>query len=571
MDPKNLFPSIPEDLTQVDVEELQALLDELRASALAIKEGTADLSAFTDPAEVVEQYRAGAVAIRAIENELTERSKGVENFAEALAEVETETGVEIAAVEEPAEELAVEPEAELAAETETEVETETETEVEETVVASGGRRLALPAVAKQHRAMVVELEDAAASFVAAVGLPSIAAGARLDRKGLAEAFIAARSSTMAMPAGFQDRQAVASMDYSHLFPAERRLGENVGSNMALLDAIFGDPTRIDENIVASGGLCAPYTNFYDVVSYGSSARPVRDALVSFNASRGGVNVPGGISIADITDGVGVVTAAQDAAGGTTGTKTCLAISCPSYTPTAIEAIYACIEFGNLNSRAWPELVERFMNELDAQHARVAETELLDGIASASTSTTRALQYSGTSTILAGVLQAVAAYRQRLRMDRAVPFDLLLPDFLPELLLNDLINRNFQSLEIRSANAITGLIESVTGTTVSYYMDAPTNAAATGWFDSSQTAAALDSWPTHIFGYLFPRGTFIHLDMGELNLGLVRDSTLNETNDYQMFRETFENVAFIGIQSLEIDFTVDHSGVLADVTGGTYVP
>ena len=35
-----------------------------------------------------------------------------------------------------------------------------------------------------------------------------------------------------------------------------------------------------------------------------------------------------------------------------------------------------------------------------------------------------------------------------------------------------------------------------------------------------------------------------MDGGSLELGLVRDSTLNSTNDFQMFGETFENVALL---------------------------
>ena len=42
--------------------------------------------------------------------------------------------------------------------------------------------------------------------------------------------------------------------------------------------------------------------------------------------------------------------------------------------------------------------------------------------------------------------------------------------------------------------------------------------------------------------IFPEGAFIHVDGGMLELGLVRDSTLNSTNDFQIFGETFENVA-----------------------------
>lgn len=40
------------------------------------------------------------------------------------------------------------------------------------------------------------------------------------------------------------------------------------------------------------------------------------------------------------------------------------------------------------------------------------------------------------------------------------------------------------------------------------------------------------------------GTFIHLDYGTLELGLVRDSRLQSANDFTIFAETFENVAKI---------------------------
>jgi hypothetical protein len=64
-------------------------------------------------------------------------------------------------------------------------------------------------------------------------------------------------------------------------------------------------------------------------------------------------------------------------------------------------------------------------------------------------------------------------------------------------------------------------------------------------DSSQTAAALDALPDIIEWAIFPEGAFIHVDSGGLELGIVRDSTLNSTNDYQFFGETFENVALLG--------------------------
>lgn len=40
------------------------------------------------------------------------------------------------------------------------------------------------------------------------------------------------------------------------------------------------------------------------------------------------------------------------------------------------------------------------------------------------------------------------------------------------------------------------------------------------------------------------GTFLYVDAGQLDLGIVRDSHLNAANDFQLFGETFENVAKI---------------------------
>ncbi len=50
-------------------------------------------------------------------------------------------------------------------------------------------------------------------------------------------------------------------------------------------------------------------------------------------------------------------------------------------------------------------------------------------------------------------------------------------------------------------------------------------------------------------FLFHEGAFVFLDGGMLDLGVVRDSTLNATNDFETFAETFEAAAFRGVESL----------------------
>jgi hypothetical protein len=75
-------------------------------------------------------------------------------------------------------------------------------------------------------------------------------------------------------------------------------------------------------------------------------------------------------------------------------------------------------------------------------------------------------------------------------------------------------------------------------------------------DAAQTAAAVDGFPSSLEVGFFPAGTFLHLDMAELNLGIVRDSTLNSTNDFQIFGESFENVARIGPDQAAYWMTLD---------------
>jgi hypothetical protein len=53
----------------------------------------------------------------------------------------------------------------------------------------------------------------------------------------------------------------------------------------------------------------------------------------------------------------------------------------------------------------------------------------------------------------------------------------------------------------------------------------------------------------------------------LDLGVVRDATLDATNDYELFVEPFEGVAFRGIESITFTSTLLANGASA----GTIAP
>jgi hypothetical protein len=70
---------------------------------------------------------------------------------------------------------------------------------------------------------------------------------------------------------------------------------------------------------------------------------------------------------------------------------------------------------------------------------------------------------------------------------------------------------------------------------------------------------LPGFPDQIDSLLFTSGSWLFLDGGNLDLGLVRDSTLNDRNRYRQFMETFEGAAFRGIESLRMVMTVQPTG------------
>ena len=98
-------------------------------------------------------------------------------------------------------------------------------------------------------------------------------------------------------------------------------------------------------------------------------------------------------------------------------------------------------------------------------------------------------------------------------------------------------------------------------------EASTGSSAAQVF-GAQNAGALNKFPENVVWYLFSEGTFLFLDGGTLDLGLVRDSSLNATNDYKMFVETFEGVAKVGIESLRITTALEIKGTATGLVDPT---
>lgn len=377
-------------------------------------------------------------------------------------------------------------------------------------------------------------------------------------------------------------------------------------------------------LTAAGGLCAPTDGYYEQLVIAEAARPVRDALPNLGATRGGIRFNPPPKLTQITQGVGLVTAAFDASGQTfadgattngsvtvtsataaftsadvgrtivgagiplgativgvtnattvsisspatatatgvsitigRGSKATFDVACPSIVEVTVQAIYTSMQFSNFAARSFPEQVEAWVELGAALHARVAEAALLDTIAANSTATTSAGLVGGGREVLARLGQAATGYRSRNRMAVDAPLTVLVPAWLHGMIRAD-FTRTFSDDGnlIGLADAQIAAWFAVRHLVPSWYLDSKTGG---NQIIAAQSTGVLNQFPATALAYVFAPGTFVVLDGGTLDLGVVRDSTLNTINRFRVFNESFEAAAFVGVESLEVSMTLCADG------------
>jgi hypothetical protein len=142
------------------------------------------------------------------------------------------------------------------------------------------------------------------------------------------------------------------------------------------------------------------------------------------------------------------------------------------------------------------------------------------------------------------------------MTPTAPLTFLTPAWVRDLARADLVRQAPGDDAIARADAMIDAAVRAIGLTAAWYLDTETGE---GQVFADQGVGALIGWPADVVSYLFHPGAHVFLDGGELEIGVVRDSTLLETNDSEFFAETFEEAAFVGVDSLKITNTVCVSG------------
>ena len=558
MKKKTIFPALPDKLSELSPEELEAFVTEHEALLLKVRSRDEETLGDLSMGEVLAQAKEAKDALAAVRAEIEDRGAAEAQFEEELAKITEEAGIKAEAEgDDDGDGDDTGDDAEPAETTETAEAAEAEVVVEdapEPVLASGGQRAAKPRPPMPSKDREpLESQDSRVALVASSGIPGYGESQVLDRMDLAGAIIAKNSQGVSSAAGVQEKVLVARADFRPSFPESRKLD---GSNpSAITDAL-----EEVEAMTASGGLCAPVTPYYELMNLSTPARPVRDALAGFQATRGGLQFAAPATLADVVESVGIKTADEDAQGGTYALKNCLPVVCPDFETRQLEMIYRCLQFGNLNARTFPELIAQWTDLSIAYHARVAESALLDYIGSVSTPVTQAQVYGATATIVDSILFGAAGMRSRHRMDPNARFRAIFPAWTKDLLAADSIGTQFQRGDVKPGD-VEGLLNAY-GITVSWHLDTETGE---GQIIGTQSAGVLLDLPATLVYYLFPEGSFLFLDGGTLDLGIVRDSLLNSTNDFQIFAETFESSAFVGVESLKVEAAVCPTGSAAGLT------
>lgn len=523
------------------------------AEEVQVEEPVTETEASTEPVAELAVEEPSTEDTESVETtpEVEENADGEPEVLDSEKEVEEEKVEETveqeeAPVEEAPEEQAVKPDS---------VE-ETSEEEEETMTASAnteGLEIEVPA-GREVEAKDVELTPV--TITAGADIPGVSAGSQLPNlRAVAQALLDRKRGMGRTSGGDGEQHTVATFTTS--YPEDRLLISNdFDGNTKKVESVVSE-----QAIVAAGGLCAPVEARYEIFGLGELGRPVRDSLAVFSADRGGIRFVAPPILTDLDGAVSLWTLQDDEDAATEGApdpvKPCIRVACGAEVTVYTDAIPLCLTFGNMGARAYPELVERHTQLGMISHARFAETRLLTRIGALSTSVSTGTELGAARDIFVAVDQAAAAYRNRHRMDDDARLRVIFPAWFKNALRADLTKQlpgDGDENTFALAESKINSWFSVRGIEVTWALD-----GETGQIMGAQAAGALNDFPANVVWYLFAEGTFLFLDGGTLDLGLVRDSTLNGTNDYKIFLETFEAVTKVGVESLRVTSTLAIAG------------
>lgn len=409
------------------------------------------------------------------------------------------------------------------------------------------------------------------SITAGADIPGHGAGTPLkDNTEVAQAFVKRLHSLRHVHGGDGEQHIVAS--YRQEFPAQRQLSAN--DPLENTDKIHG--VTSPQAITAAAGVCLPLETRYELgCDVGVTDRPVRDALARFGSDRGGVRFFKAPALEDSAAATGFWRSEDGSEFHTYGPdrvtptspvdqKPCLEVQCAEEDEAFIEAITLCLTFNNLTTRTFPELIKRHNELALVAHARAAENALLAQIEAGSSPVSGRTQIVGATRELLNIISAaVAAYKHKHRVGKT-PLRMILPEWVRDFIKADLALQAPGDGMDDTLGLVDAKIDAwfkSRGVNITWHLDGVGPAAID--LDGAGSGLTLGfEFPGVLEFALFAEGTWLFLDGGTLDLGVIRDSSLVATNQYKQFVETFEGVANIGCDSYWVSTELKMTGQAA---------
>lgn len=396
-----------------------------------------------------------------------------------------------------------------------------------------GTRLNASLADAQAHAPVVPAERQDAVLVASADIPGFTNGSRLGGMDDLVAAMTARARNLPVSTKGDDatRYPIASLQRRHKFNLSL---ESTPAEINEVLTAAADP----QILIASGGWCAPSQITYDFFNIVCEDGMIDLPTVGIN--RGGIRWPTSASFADVVDSLSLWswTETQDIAAATgtaqSGVKTCAAVPCPEFNEERLACDGLCLTVGNLTEDAYPELIANHTRLLFAAHAHKINakkiTQLVN-LAMASPTTTGTYGTDGTGVVnpVLGALELSAIdYRERYAMCEGAVLEVILPRWLRGAMRSDLRKRTRETIEMLSVSdsRLMQLFDAI-NIRVQWVNDWQVRAAG---FPGLPTVVLL-TWPTTVQFLMYAPGTVVLGQGLRLDLGVIRDSVLNETNDY----------------------------------------
>lgn len=535
---------LPDNLEGLSNEELSSSIETAKTAFNELFESD-DISN-----ETLEQMESLANAIEDLTSERDRRTEATAKRAELSSKVEAASVEEEAEAEEAS---VVEPEV-----VESAPEAEPETAEEETHFNEDAEEGLLVAANKPSTSIAIPERGPSVVIAAAVDVPQFYVGQRLDKTSLADA-LHNKARMLSDSRGSQTVYPVATIERPFLPEYDLE-----GLDQAATWDRIAEGTR-PQALTAAGGWCAPSQIVYDL--FETECDTGSDQLYklpTFRVTRGGIRWPVFVPHDGAYDPGFVWTEANDIAA-TSGspTKPCVRIGCPTFTECRLDATGLCVTAGNLIDRAYPEQVRWFLGRAMRAYERNSSIRQLNLVLADTVPVAIPTSFGTAAAIIDSVLLQAADYRETNGLCCDTRLDAVFPCWTKDILRAD-IARQQGTLNLGSLPS-DGEVLSWLGTIglnaqfINYWQSLPSN-PATSWPASLQ----------YLIGY---PGSYLRFDGGRLDIGVIRDSTLNATNDYTaVWFEEFYCVGRRGPQSRLVTVPVCVDGTVGgrNITDAAYV-